>query len=360
MSLGLNVKKASKAVARARAIEMYGKGELAPARQGSSLTVGEFAKELFDGSNGLYLKRRIAMGRPLSGNYTSSLSYHVKRLEPLGGERLCDLTRKKIETFMFALLDTNASKTVRSTLATLHLILREGIKYGYIHADPMYDFDLPSKAPRVKRDRLSPEEIRKLFFAGDQSDIWKGSILYRTAALLSLSTGMRKGEILALHGSEVHREHLEVKYSWSASEGLKPPKNGYTRIVPLTPLLYAELETLREMRGNGLLFSLDNQKPINLKTLSDAFVHALDKIKISEAVRKSRNLSFHCLRVTYNSAMVAYRVQEAILRSIVGHTDQEMTDRYLAPNPSDLKVAREAATAFLEDLRKEKPDETEK
>jgi integrase len=53
--------------------------------------------------------------------------------------------------------------------------------------------------------------------------------------LLSATTGMRQGEVLTLRGGNIGEAVLNVSHSWSPADGLKSPKNGETRKVPLLP-----------------------------------------------------------------------------------------------------------------------------
>jgi integrase len=53
--------------------------------------------------------------------------------------------------------------------------------------------------------------------------------------LLSATTGMRQGEVLAVRGGDIGEGVLSVGHSWSAEDGLKSPKNGEARPVPLLP-----------------------------------------------------------------------------------------------------------------------------
>jgi hypothetical protein len=47
--------------------------------------------------------------------------------------------------------------------------------------------------------------------------------------LLSATTGMRQGEVLAVRGGDTGEDVLRVAHSWSPADGLKSPKNGEAR-----------------------------------------------------------------------------------------------------------------------------------
>ncbi|MDR2186334.1 MAG: hypothetical protein LBO80_11820 [Treponema sp.] len=48
-------------------------------------------------------------------------------------------------------------------------------------------------------------------------------------------TGLRSGEALALKLEDIEERALNIRHSRSAFDGLKPPKNGESRRVPVLP-----------------------------------------------------------------------------------------------------------------------------
>jgi integrase len=54
-----------------------------------------------------------------------------------------------------------------------------------------------------------------------------------TANILSLTTGMRQGEILGLQNHYVFPDHVVVMWSWSKKNGMVEPKWGSRRAVPI-------------------------------------------------------------------------------------------------------------------------------
>jgi hypothetical protein len=55
------------------------------------------------------------------------------------------------------------------------------------------------------------------------------------ANLLSATMGMRQDEVLTVRGGDIGEAVLNVSCLWSPADGLKSPKNGETRKVPLLP-----------------------------------------------------------------------------------------------------------------------------
>jgi integrase len=68
------------------------------------------------------------------------------------------------------------------------------------------------------------------------------------ANLVSATTGMRKGEILSIRGADIGETVLNDNHALSTEDGLKCPKNGEERRVPLLPKVRAAL--LAQLESN--------------------------------------------------------------------------------------------------------------
>jgi integrase len=157
------------------------------------------------------------------------------------------------------------------------------------------------------------------------------------AVALASYTGMRAGEIRALSTEQIQivdKEHgiVTVDRAFNDYAGIKSTKGKKTRRVPLPRHLCEELfaEAARNPHeGSTMIFwteaSPDN--PISSNYILNHFYKALKAIGISEEERVERNIDFHSLRHTFNSSLRG-RINEKMLRSVVGHESVEMTDRY--------------------------------
>ncbi|MDC7220804.1 MAG: site-specific integrase [Spirochaetales bacterium] len=86
-----------------------------------------------------------------------------------------------------------------------------------------------SKLPENKatREILSPGEV-KAFFKIEQTDP-----RYFVINLLAATTGLRLGERRGLQIGDIKDGFIEVRHNWQDKEGLKEPKWGSQRAVPL-------------------------------------------------------------------------------------------------------------------------------
>ena len=99
--------------------------------------------------------------------------------------------------------------------------------------------------PVRSRGILQEKEVKALFEV-----VWKEERA-KIASLLSMSTGLRAGEVLALKLEDVGTDRLYIRHSWSWSDGLKCTKTGKVRVVPLLPAIRAALLKLLDSNPHG-------------------------------------------------------------------------------------------------------------
>ena len=169
---------------------------------------------------------------------------------------------------------------------------------------------------------MTPLEAQALFAAQ-----WKDKRAY-VGNLLACTTGMRSGEVLALKREDIGERVLNVRYSWSAYDGLKSPKNGEPRRVPLLPEVR---EKLLELAGDnpygpeGFIFygSLAD-KPVVRNVLQEGLYDALAGIRIDA---KARGIVFHSWR-HYYAARMADRMTADQVSRVTGHKSKAVFEEY--------------------------------
>jgi integrase len=174
-----------------------------------------------------------------------------------------------------------------------------------------------------KRGVLTPEEAAKVFKAD-----WKDKRAY-AGNLLSLTTGLRAGEVLAIRKSDIEDRILNIRHSYSAMEGLKSPKNGETRRVPLLPEVRAELMELLSKNPHKvdepyIFYGLLPDKPMDIKILIKGLK---DACKTAGIDAPARGIVFHSWRHFYSARMADKAAAEEIMR-VTGHKDKAVFDDY--------------------------------
>jgi integrase len=189
-----------------------------------------------------------------------------------------------------------------------------------------------------KRGVLAPDEARAVFSAE-----WSEK---RALAgnLLAATTGLRSGEILALRKNDIDpvKPVLFVRHSWSPQDGLKSPKNGEERRVPLLPEVRGLLlELLAENPFNNdpdpfIFYSTLPDQPMDGKLLIDGLREAIDKAGAEGTAAnpgakpidwKGRNIVFHSWRHFFTARMADKMTAEEVMR-IAGHKTRAVFDIY--------------------------------
>ncbi len=171
---------------------------------------------------------------------------------------------------------------------------------------------------------LSIEEVRTLFLTP-----WPDP-MHQAINLLSATTGMRLGECLGLKGEDIHDDYIHICHNYQHADGVKAPKWGSIRDVPLPVMTHRALEALASTNphGNGFIFwSRDPKRPMSSRTAINGLIAALKRIGISNEERMRRGIHFHSWRHWYNS-MLRGRVEDHALRALTGHKAEAMTERY--------------------------------
>lgn len=208
--------------------------------------------------------------------------------------------------------------------------LKWAVKKQYISHNPcdcLTSFSIHHR----ERGVLSNYELKKLFSKGLWSDI-----RVKAASMLSVCSGMRIGEILALRKCDIDEKYIYVNHSWGAMFGLTPPKNGFTRKIPLYPEIKEILTELINSNPHEEFYKTDNAYIFwgisNLRPASDdlirkGFYKALTTIGISEEERRKRNIVFHSWR-HYHATELTSRCNEHSAQVVLGHLTPLMTKHY--------------------------------
>ena len=230
--------------------------------------------------------------------------------------------------------------TVLRDIATLSAVLTRAVKMGKLDDNPVRRVDKPKIDRRPQVRYLDSDEETRLRVALIRRDqrakkMRKSANLWRRerhkealppltyfadhltpAVLVSLNTGLRRGELLALTWTDVkmHERILTVRSHSS--------KTGDTRHVPLND---EALETLRR-------WCEQNPDPERVFPITTSFKSAwaalLEEAKITIRFR------WHDLRHHFASRLVQEGVPLNTVRELLGHGSMAMTLRYahLAPD----------------------------
>lgn len=264
----------------------------------------------------------------------------------LGDYRVTDISRSVVEDWVAwverqrkADGDPYAQDTLTGWFRVLTRLLR----------DMAADYDLPDPVRRIRgphsnrkntqeQRTLSPEELHRFLEAA------RKVVPQHYVAMLTLATtGMRVSEVFALQWDciDFKREEFIVRRGRSGGDPVESTKTDDPRTVPMHPVL---AEALREHRKQ-LLASQHPGVDTNLVFPSNKgtmrFASGIYKAYglAREAAKIDQKVNNQVLRRTMNTMLRRSGVDRIVLRNVMGHSSEEMTERYSWVDGSEKRQA---------------------
>jgi len=317
----------------------------------TSLTLKEFAEGFWKPS-GSYAEGRIAHGFTLSAGtlYVANLITKKHVIPKWGACRLRDLTSGKLDAWIVQLHKNGelSPASINHILQAMRTILGQATSEGLINENPA-SFVKPVKLVQTQRGILTLEEVRKLLAS---YSIWRNQTHF-VLNLVAACTGARMGELRALQVQNVFPDHIEIRQSWEDHSGLKDPKWGSARSIPIAATIFTRLtELVAGADSDAFVFrGSDRQNtPLGKHSIEDALYEAMKAIGINDKERRDRRLSFHGWRHWLNTALRSRGLPDSKLRLITGHRSEAMSDRYTHYQASDLSEVVELQNGLVGNL----------
>lgn len=268
--------------------------------------------------------------------------------EPLLDKAMKDITSWSIERWRTDRLKAGRKPTsINRDLNTLKACLHRAVEWGALDTYPL-DTVKPMKADNkgVVRFLSDAEEVAlreamaarsaRLTAGRESGNAWRkerGRELLPAVrdhlapmVLVSLNTGLRRGELFGLRWSDVDLDRRVLTVQGATTKG------GHTRHIPLTDEAHDILKDWKPEKAGGadLVFPGRAGKPFY--TLKTAWGALLEEAGIVA-------FRWHDLRHTFASKLVQAGVDLNTVRELLGHTDIAMTLRYSHLAPSHLAGA---------------------
>jgi integrase len=256
--------------------------------------------------------------------YQDAIRLHIA--PALGRRKIKDLQPAEIRLFEQGLVKKGL---MPSTVGRIHTALRAALsaaeRDGLLARNPA-KLVSPPRGQRVERHPFSPAETR-LFLERCKGE--RFGALY----ILCLTAGLREGEALAVHWSDVDMERgrVAVKYTLGRDGQLGEPKSAKSRrTLPLLPLAVEALKAHRTRQledrllagglwqERDLVFATHTGTPLSARNLIRAFHQFLE----TEGFRHQR---LHDLRHGCASLLAASGVPLRVVSEILGHSSYQLT-----------------------------------
>jgi len=315
------------------------------AKRDSAKTIKEFIDHVYEPWAISHLKH----GKEAANRIRSIFSKFMER-------PLSELSAHEIEKWRSQRQkDGRKPTTINRDLAELKAAYSRALDWDFVDENPLRSIR-PSKTDTISRNRfLNDDELKSLKQALDDRETkirakrksgnqWRAERGQKTLAslddltfadhlkpmvILSLNTGIRRGELFSLEWGSINFDRLILTVRGATA------KSGKTRYIPLNT---EALETLQQWKKQStetqaLVFPGRNGEKFD--NVSKSWSGLLEDAGI-------QNFRWHDLRHTFASRLVMAEVDLNTVRELLGHADLKMTLRYahLAPSHTAKAVER--------------------
>ena len=177
-----------------------------------------------------------------------------------------------------------------------------------------------------------------------RSPFWWG------VAMLSLQTGMRIGEVLALTRGDIDFQGRVIH--------VQQGKTG-SRMVQMNDIAEDVLKQAMRRSESALLFPQRNGEPVLTTTASNLFSVVVKELGLNpKGTPRSQKVVFHTLRHTFASWLVMEGIPLFTVSKLLGHASLTMTYRYAHLAPDNQKDAVNLLAA-LTSRNKSRPQDSQ-
>ncbi|MFB7666700.1 tyrosine-type recombinase/integrase [Kitasatospora sp. NPDC056138] len=276
-----------------------------------------------------------------------------------GRHRLPDLGPKHIEDWIRAQQEADRGRvTVYRVVATLRNALSAAVRSWRLRYNPA-EHPVPPKPRAAERVCWTPDEAaaflrhNKEHYADQLTDLFE----------VMLGTGMRRGEILAMHWSDVHLMDRKLYVRWTLAAvnngelTFGEPKTEASRawislshrtMTALHRQAALQMAAHRRHRLEGLVFPRPDGQPLCPQWL-------LDQLRKRTAELGLPVIGLHDLRHTAASIMIAENVPVAVVSKTLRHTTLAITINlysHLLKDSADQAVAALSSALDQADRRR--------
>lgn len=277
-------------------------------------------------------------------------TYLIERfvLPALGDIELSKITPRDIQSLYNDLKNNNklGDENIRKVHTLINESLNKAFKWEMIIRNPAALVD-PPKISRKEVEVWDEEEVQKFLAVAKDSR-------YYEAFLISLTTGMRQGEVLGLRMVDIDEKNLNFSIVQTLSHKGDEIKTGAktqagNRTISVDEQTMKQVLKLKERyeiekeqagpiyKDSGLVIRTSVGTPLSPRNLLRTFYGLIEKAGV-------KKIRFHDLRHTHASLLLRQGVNPKIVSERLGHANVRITlDRYshLLPN-----LQKDTAAAF--------------
>jgi len=278
--------------------------------------------------------------------YKQIINIHI--LDEIGEIELDNLTQNKLNDFIINKYEKGNKNngeglsyaTTKSIMGIINRVLKYAYKRKYLNERLEIDVVIKQNSKK-KVEALSKEEQAKI-----EKYLLERKRVYCYGILISLYTGMRLGELLALKWEDIDYKNkvINIKRTTCRVVGdnhktvsiVDTPKTlSSCRELPLTNFVISLLKELKKYQNSNseYVISKATGKRIETRSYQESFSRLLKRLGI-------RHYGFHSLRHTFATRALEIGIDIKTLSELLGHTNPTITlNRYVHSNLELKKIA---------------------
>lgn len=271
-------------------------------------------------------------------------------MQAFGDMDVQNIRRKDVQAFVYRKLDSGLSvKSVRDMIIVLKMIIRYVSEEHDIPVNTNWKMEWPSRniGEGHELERYTPEEFRRIV----EKVIEKPSP-QKLGILLSLTTGMRIGEVCGLRFGDIDWDKKTIRVSRTveriynvSSDGTEKGKTEIIISEPKTKNSRREIPLMREVIPMLKAYSRVSTPDYYVCTQSErvteprTYRNAYRNFILKEVGLK-RCIKFHGLRHTFATTLIENKVDVKTVSSLLGHSDISTTlNVYVHPSEESKRNA---------------------
>lgn len=282
-----------------------------------------------------WIEQQAIMMKPSTRKrYSSVIRNQI--LPKLGEIELSRLTDKILMQFVTELSASCAAATLKGVIGVVNRSLSSAKMHGYI---------VRCKEVRPPKKQKTVHKIKTLT-QHNQKRLEEYVAEHRQTKLfgiiLSLYTGLRIGELLALEWSDIDFDSCTLTVSKNCSDSyvdgsyekyIDTPKTlSSQREIPLPRQLMPRLRQLKKQSVSKYVVEGKNGKPMSVRSYQCTFNIVTKRLNL-------QGITFHCLRHTFVTRALECGVDIKTISEILGHSDPSITLKYYSHCLPEHKMA---------------------
>lgn len=283
--------------------------------------------------------------------YLETIKYQIKKRTYLHYQNLYEIyikkyfgqdTKRLTNEILNITMQTLLERYSNSLVKTIKSLLNRSLNFAYenkiIKKQLFITLKIQNKSEK-QIECFSQDEQAKL-----EKYILEKEKHYHYGILISLYTGLRLGELLALKWQNIDFKNKILKISLTISKCLEnhkqislettPKTNSSIREIPLTAGLIKILKELKTESCEYVISNKNGQK-VDYRTYQKSFENLLKRLNI-------KHYGFHSLRHTFATRLLENGVDIKTISELMGHSSPTITlNRYVHTNMQNKLKAME-------------------